>query len=450
MAGNSTPNLGTAVFCQIAGREISPESCLQTQGQEGCFGCASPIRKCEKCPENLVAVAATGTCSRCTAEEISYETNPVPREHQPKVYCQMLKYDVSIKACEVTQGQAGCKGCKVSCRICETCTTLPVVFPAYGLCFTCSVKEFGEGWTPEVADRAAPKLHVEEEVPRDQSNGLRHISLDHIQEPEDGVREHYDEEELRSLADSLESDGVISPVVLEPLGDDRYEVIVGSRRTRAARLGNKKVIPALILEKQTPLAKLILALAENLHRVNLDPFEEGKTFLRLLREYGLDVGDIATKIKRSDTYIKERIQILTLPDEVRALVRQKNLDVRKAALLVRLPDSESQKALAEEVVTHDLNHGELLRKIQAILGEEVHNQPERVLSRIITPQKFEAKSGEFTTWLTRAISCLARSEMSDEEGNLVLEKLDGIIKAVRAEKKKFATTARVILRTEAK
>lgn len=433
-------NLGKHVFCQITGREISPESCLQTQGQEGCFGCASPVRKCEKCPENLVAVSATGTCSKCTIEEISYEKNPVPPELPAKVYCQMLKYDLSIKACEVTQGQQGCKGCKVPCRVCETCTKLPVAFTAYGLCFTCSLNEFGEGWTPEVVDRVAPKEHAETVENRPAVQGLRYISLDLIQEPEEGVREHYDEAELSNLADSMVSEGVICPVVLEPIGD-RYEVIVGSRRTRAARLRNQKEIPALILEKQTPLAKLILALAENLHRVNLDPFEEGKTFLKLMREYGLDTGDIAAKIRRGDSYVKERIQILTLPEEVRKLVREKKLDVRKAALLVRLPDDESQKAVAEDATAHNLNPGEVLRKIKGVLGQDPDEHPGRVISRIITAQKFGAKSGEFITWLRRAVACLRRSELTDADRTLIAKAFEDLGKTVRIEKKKSESGA---------
>src|SRR5262249_22155902 len=106
----------TTVFCQISGRDISSESCSKTQGQEGCFGCAAPTRLCEKCHTNFVVVAATGTCSHCTAAEIEKEKGLELSTPPKKVECQLMKRSIAGSMCRTIEGQEGCRGCGAASR----------------------------------------------------------------------------------------------------------------------------------------------------------------------------------------------------------------------------------------------------------------------------------------------------------------------------------------------
>lgn len=313
----------TTVFCQITGREIGRESCSRTQGQAGCFGCGAPTRICEECHRNFVVVAATGTCSECTAIKLRDESQTTRRQSRSdKVKCQILKRSIDWKMCKGLQGQEDCRGCPSPYRTCESCKKMPVKFPLYGLCFGCTVRELGEGWEPGVPDTpvATPHLQVVTAVPtRDGelvsiepiARDFRRVALEQIREPELLLRESYDEEELDTLGESLVNDGMIYPVILEQLAEDLYEVVIGSRRVRAARRQNALDIPAFIFEPRSPLSRLILMLAENLHRVDLDPFEEGRVFVRLMREHNLSTTDVADKVRRPTLYVTERIQLLS-------------------------------------------------------------------------------------------------------------------------------------------
>lgn len=444
MTDTSTVGAGdTSVFCQISGRDISSESCFQTQGQEGCFGCAASTRRCEKCQINFVAVAATGTCSQCTAAEIESEKSVKISAPLAKVDCQMMKRSISGVMCRSTQGQEGCRGCAAQSRICENCASRPVRFPQYGLCFTCSIKELGDGWQAEEPDRSVahphlrvvsvePKTGIEKEKGREilpLAQEFCRIPLANIREPEIPVREKYDEEELFDLGDSMLNDGMIYPVILEPVSENFYEVVIGSRRVRAARYREQLDIPALILDPQSALSKLLLALAENIHRVDLDPFEEGKAFLRLMREYEMNASDIAAKTNKSVAHIKERIQLLSLPEAVQQLVVEGELSIRNAAVLARVPEKKRQAKLARESVTHRFAQNELRRRVSSEVGDTGNTA--RVIPYHVTPQKFAARSEEFVQWFKRAIPRLRIGETTLEDRVLMLGALTSLENQIR-------------------
>lgn len=141
-------------FCQIIGKEISRENCLQTQGQTGCFGCASPARMCEECRMNginsMVAVPAVGFCSGCITKMLVNERQENFRMPQfPQGYtvdCQVAKMKIDVAMCRAMQNKEVCRNCPAPSRVCEQCRNRPCKFPQYGLCLTCSIETYGEEW----------------------------------------------------------------------------------------------------------------------------------------------------------------------------------------------------------------------------------------------------------------------------------------------------------------
>lgn len=403
----------SVVFCQITGRDISAASCLQTQGQTGCFGCAAATRQCERCSENFVVVAATGTCSRCTAVEIELEaTVEIPRAPR-EVTCQIERRTISGSMCRSIQGQPECRGCTAISRNCESCGHRPVRFAQYGMCFTCSVKEFGDDWSASTPDTsvAAPHLKLVSNIPETRSDDdaviksfvqeFRRIPLANIRDPEYAVRENYSEPDLQELGESMVDDGLIYPVVVEPVSENFYEVFIGSRRVRAARMRGAIDIPALVATKQNPLTKILMALIENIQRVNIDPFEEGRVYVRLMREFELTPAQVAIKTHRKSAHIRRMVQLLSLPDDVKAMVASGDLSASNAIELARLPEKERQIKMARASVTNRFDTPELRRKIANEIGEMEGSG--RVISYQVTPEKFAARIDEFTHWIKRAL-----------------------------------------------
>lgn len=445
------------VYCQISGRDISPESCRETQGQKGCFGCAAHTRRCESCMINYVAVAATGTCSECTRAEIEREQDIKVKAPPAKVQCQAMKRMIAGSMCRASQGQESCRGCAAESRLCENCGERPVRFAQYGTCFTCSVKEFGDDWQPEGLDRsiAHPHLRVVPDRPSTEgasgkpieliAHDLRRIPLANIRDPGVVLRMKFDEGELVDLGVSMAEDGMIYPVILEPVDENFFEVIIGDRRVRAARLREEHDIPAFIVSPQSPLMKILMATAENIQRVQLDPFEEARVFLRLMREYDFDTATVAKRVKRSTHHVQTRLQLLSLSEDVQQLVAEGEISLSNATALARVPDQKQQTRLAKAGIRHRLVSGEFRRKIRDEIGEM---DKERVIPYRVTAEKFALRTIEFTQWYRRAAPRLAVTGASPDERREMLEALASLENEVGKLKALIKTGRSAVRRTK--
>ena len=104
-------------FCQMIGKDISVQSCLEAQGQEGCFGCAANTRLCESCGERLVDVPGLGKCSHCLTFELNEETQGLSVQAVGQVDCQIHKKSIRVEMCLASQGQDGCFKCGAKTRL---------------------------------------------------------------------------------------------------------------------------------------------------------------------------------------------------------------------------------------------------------------------------------------------------------------------------------------------
>ncbi|WP_417330311.1 ParB/RepB/Spo0J family partition protein [Halomonas cupida] len=159
-------------------------------------------------------------------------------------------------------------------------------------------------------------------------------------------------EALEELADSLRAQGVMQPIVVRPIGPDRYEIIAGERRWRASQLAELDVIPAVIREVTDEVA-LALALIENIQRENLNPVEEAIALKRLLEEFELTQQQEADAVGRSRAQVTNLLRLLSLDAEVLTLLERGDLDMGHARALLALPAAKQRKA-AHEVVNKDL------------------------------------------------------------------------------------------------
>lgn len=167
-------------------------------------------------------------------------------------------------------------------------------------------------------------------------------------------RTHFDADDLAELVHSVREFGVLQPVVVRDTGEGTYELIMGERRTRAAREAGLEMIPAIL--RETADEDLLRdALLENLHRSQLNPLEEASAYQQLLEDFGITQEELATRIGRSRPQISNTIRLLRLPMPVQQRVAAGVLTAGHARAILSLDDADGMRRLADKIVNEDLS-----------------------------------------------------------------------------------------------
>ncbi|GHJ46668.1 chromosome partitioning protein ParB [Catellatospora sp. TT07R-123] len=167
-------------------------------------------------------------------------------------------------------------------------------------------------------------------------------------------RQIFDDEMLDELKISIQEVGFLQPIVVREIGSDKYELVMGERRWRAAQAVGKDMIPAIIRDTRDD-AMLRDALLENIHRAQLNPLEEAAAYQQLLEEFGATHDELARKIGRSRPQISNTIRLLNLPPQVQKRVAAGVLSAGHARALLSLDQAEAQEELAGRIVREGLS-----------------------------------------------------------------------------------------------
>ena len=164
----------------------------------------------------------------------------------------------------------------------------------------------------------------------------------------------FDETALNELIASIKAVGILQPPVVRKVSDNKYELIMGERRFRAAKAAGLTSIPVII--RQTPDNELLRdALIENIHRSNLNPLEEGAAYTQLLSDFGCTHDELALKLGRSRPLISNTIRLLNLPDSVQRKVAAGVISAGHARALLGLTDATDIEKLASRIVAEGLS-----------------------------------------------------------------------------------------------
>lgn len=170
------------VYCQIHNKDIPPARCLMSQFQKECLGCSAPTHLCHSCRMGKIAFPAVELCDSCLKVALTLEKNAgkleLPRDLQ--VPCLLIDKTIKVKTCRTMQGEK-CRGCEQSSRFCLECKERPARYPIEGLCLTCLVKNFGEGWE---SNRNEDGTLNSESVKIQRRTTRRNESLAEITEPD--------------------------------------------------------------------------------------------------------------------------------------------------------------------------------------------------------------------------------------------------------------------------
>lgn len=176
-------------------------------------------------------------------------------------------------------------------------------------------------------------------------------------------RDVFDDEAMAELVHSIKEIGLLQPVVIRPVGDDRYELVMGERRWRATKEAGLATIPAIVRDTQDN-AMLRDALLENLHRSDLNPLEEAAAYQQLLDDFGCTHDELAVRIGRSRPQISNTLRLLKLPPLVQRRVAAGVLSAGHARALLGLTDGAAQERLAQRIVAEGLS----VRNVEEIVA----------------------------------------------------------------------------------
>jgi ParB family chromosome partitioning protein len=179
------------------------------------------------------------------------------------------------------------------------------------------------------------------------------ISIDLIDPSPLQPRGIFDEAKLDELAQSISANGVVQPLIVRPK-QNRFELIAGERRWRAAQRAGLTRIPAIV--RQVSDDKVLeLALIENIQREDLNPIEEARAYKNLIDTVGLTQEVVAERVGRDRSYVTNFLRLLRLPDDIQELVQMGRLSTGHARTLLSLPDIAAQRRLARKIIERDLS-----------------------------------------------------------------------------------------------
>lgn len=183
------------------------------------------------------------------------------------------------------------------------------------------------------------------------------LDVDRLEPSEFQPRLQMDEAALDELAKSIAASGIIQPIVVRKVGDERYQIIAGERRWRAAQRAGLLKVPVVVKDTSASSRAQLLewALVENLQRENLNPIEEAGAYQRLAQEFNLTHEEIAARVGKDRSSVANTIRLLRLPAEVRAEVASRALSMGHARALVALPAETDQRRIARDVIARGLS-----------------------------------------------------------------------------------------------
>ena len=204
------------------------------------------------------------------------------------------------------------------------------------------------------------------QAPQARREELRSLPVDLVQRGRYQPRRDFNPEALEELANSIRTQGLMQPIVVRPVGGERYEIIAGERRWRAAQMAGLGEIPAIVRDVPDEAA-IAMALIENIQRENLNAIEEAVALQRLQQEFGLTHEQIAEAVGKSRTTVTNIMRLLALAPEVRDHLEAGRLEMGHGRALLGLPP-EQQVTVAREVLEKDLTVREteaVVRRMQA-------------------------------------------------------------------------------------
>ncbi len=236
------------------------------------------------------------------------------------------------------------------------------------------------------------------------------VSISDIEPNREQPRVMFDEEKLNELAESIKEHGVLTPLLVSPIGKGRYRIIAGERRWRASRIAGIKKLPVIV--KDVSAQEIMeIALIENLQREDLNIIEEAKGYKRLSDEFGMTQEQMAKRVGKSRPVVANALRLLTLPEDVISLLEEGKLSLAHGKSLLSCEDADSISRLAKDCAEKELT----VRELEALIKKR--QLPPRQGKLPVDRLYYDSLAADLTAALGRKVSV----NPSRKGGKLVIE-----------------------------
>lgn len=254
---------------------------------------------------------------------------------------------------------------------------------------------------------------------------LQTLPIEYLQRGKYQPRKDIDPEKLQELADSIKAQGIVQPIVVRTLEPEKYEIIAGERRWRAAQLAGLQHVPVVVKEIDDRAA-MAIALIENIQREDLNPLEEAEALRRLLDEFEMTHQQIADAVGKSRVTVTNLLRLMDLHPEVKKLLASRQLEMGHARALLSL-DGAQQVALANKIAKDGLT----VRAVERLVRDS-QAEPKKPKAKVIDKDTLRLQE-DLTAKLGAKVSI---EHKESGAGRLViayssLEELDGILEQIK-------------------
>ena len=232
-------------------------------------------------------------------------------------------------------------------------------------------------------------------------------------------RSIFDDEKINELASSIKMHGVLQPIIVRAIGNNKYEIVAGERRYRACQMLNFETIPAIAREYNDEEAASV-SLIENIQREDLTAIEEAKAYKAIMELHNLKQEELAERIGKSQSTIANKIRLLNLPEEVQNAILQRKITERHARALLMLKDEEQQLKVLNRIIEKDLTVKETENYIKKLLDEEEDKPKGKIISKISRDARIAINTINHAINMVREQSGLELETIQSEDDKYVI------------------------------
>ncbi|MBQ1048655.1 ParB/RepB/Spo0J family partition protein [Micromonospora sp. C51] len=270
--------------------------------------------------------------------------------------------------------------------------------------------------TPAPMPVPSPTIEADEMLSPVPGARFAEIPVDSIVPNPKQPRQVFDEEALEELKTSIQEVGFLQPIVVRQLDGEKFELVMGERRWRAAQAVGRENIPAIVRDTRDD-AMLRDALLENIHRANLNPLEEAAAYQQLLEEFGATHEELARRIGRSRPQISNTIRLMNLPAPVQRRVAAGVLSAGHARALLSLENPETQEQLALRIVAEGLS----VRATEEIVALALNERPGKQESAKRRPKPHAPALTDLADRLSDRFDTRVKVDIGRSKGKITIE-----------------------------
>ena len=242
------------------------------------------------------------------------------------------------------------------------------------------------------------------------SSTINEIAIDQIEANPNQPRREFDDEALQDLANSIKEIGIIQPITLRQIADNRFQIIAGERRWRASQLAGLKALPAYIRTIKDENV-MEMALVENIQREDLNAIEIALAYEHLLESNGMTQEKVSERVGKSRTAITNYLRLLKLPAQVQMALQKKEIDMGHARALLALDSPALQIKLFKEILKNSYSVRKVEELVQALKnGDDIESGKKKIIARNQLPEEFCVLKNRLAKFLNTKVQMTCSSK----------------------------------------